>query len=47
MRTELWLESQNRRDHSDGLGVDGRIILKWRMRWDIYYGYRFGGCGLY
>jgi hypothetical protein len=27
MRTKLWLESLKGRDHSEDLGVDGRIIL--------------------
>jgi hypothetical protein len=28
-RTKFWLGSLKRRDHSEDLGVDGRIILKW------------------
>jgi hypothetical protein len=27
MHTNLWLENLNGRDHSEDLGVDGRIIL--------------------
>jgi hypothetical protein len=28
MRTKFWLENLKRTDHSEDLGVDGRIILK-------------------
>jgi hypothetical protein len=28
MRTGFWLESLKRRDHSEDLGIDERIILK-------------------
>jgi Asp-tRNA(Asn)/Glu-tRNA(Gln) amidotransferase B subunit len=27
--TEFWSENVNERDHSENLGVDGRIILEW------------------
>jgi hypothetical protein len=26
---QFWFESLNRRDRLEGLGIDGRIILKW------------------
>jgi hypothetical protein len=29
MHTKFWLESLKGRDHSEDLGVDERIILKW------------------
>jgi hypothetical protein len=29
MRTKFWLESLKGRDHSEDLGVDGMIRLKW------------------
>jgi hypothetical protein len=29
MDTKFWLESLKGRDHSEELGVDRRIILKW------------------
>jgi hypothetical protein len=29
MRTKFLLESLKGRDNSEGLGIDGRIILKW------------------
>jgi hypothetical protein len=32
MCTKFWLESLKEIDHSENLGVDGRIILKWILR---------------
>jgi len=32
IRTNFWLEILNRKHHSEHLGVDGRIILKWILR---------------
>jgi hypothetical protein len=29
MGTVVWLENPKGRDHSEDLGVDGRIILEW------------------
>jgi hypothetical protein len=29
MYTKLWSEHLKRKDHSDDLGIDGRIILEW------------------
>jgi len=26
---KIWLQDLNRRDHSEVVGVDGRIILEW------------------
>jgi hypothetical protein len=34
MRTVFWLENLNRRDHSEDLSIDGKIILEWvLMKW--------------
>jgi hypothetical protein len=27
-----WMENMNRRDHSEDLGIDERILLKWILR---------------
>jgi hypothetical protein len=36
----VWLENPKGRGHSEGLDIDGGIILKWMlMKW-------MGGCGL-
>jgi hypothetical protein len=37
MHTIFWLENLKERDHSEDLGVDGRIKLEWIL------GYRMGG----
>jgi hypothetical protein len=29
MRTKLWSENVKGRDHSENLGVDGRVVFKW------------------
>jgi hypothetical protein len=29
---QFWLESQKKRDHSEDIGIDGRIILKIILR---------------
>ena len=35
MDTGFWLGNLRKRDHLEGPGVDGRIILKWIFRkWD-------------
>jgi hypothetical protein len=40
MSTKFWLESLMRRDHSEDIGIAGRIILKWIL------GKSGLGCGL-
>jgi hypothetical protein len=32
MHTNLWSESQKRRDHSEHLDVDGKTMLEWILR---------------
>jgi hypothetical protein len=32
MHTLLWLENLKGRDHSEDLGIDGRVILDWFLR---------------
>jgi hypothetical protein len=36
MQTLLWLKNLKGRDHSEELGVDGRIILEWLLgKWNV------------
>jgi hypothetical protein len=38
----MWLESEKRRDHSENLGVNWKIILKWIARksgWRAWTGF--------
>jgi hypothetical protein len=37
------LENLKGRDHSEDLGVDGKIILEWILG---VYDWKFGSCGL-
>jgi hypothetical protein len=39
MRTKFWLENLKGRDHSQDLGIDGRILK-------VSQGNSLGGCGL-
>jgi hypothetical protein len=42
MRTKLWLESLKGREHSEDLGVDGRIISKLilgKQDWEMWAGF--------
>jgi hypothetical protein len=32
MHLSYWLENVKRGDSSEGLGVDGRVILEWTLR---------------
>jgi hypothetical protein len=32
MDTKFWTENTKERDHLEGLGTDGRIILKWVLQ---------------
>jgi hypothetical protein len=32
MHTKFWSENKKGRDHSEDLGVDGKIILEWILR---------------
>ena len=37
MRTGFWWGNLRKRDHLEGPGVDGRIILRWIFRkWDVW-----------
>jgi hypothetical protein len=31
MHTEFWLKNLKGRDHTEDLGMDGRIILEWTL----------------
>jgi hypothetical protein len=39
--TKFWLENLKGRDHSEGLGVDGRTILEWIL---LLKGVGWTGC---
>jgi hypothetical protein len=43
MHYKFWLEIQKERNHLEDLGIDGRIILKWK-NWVGKCG--LGSCGL-
>jgi hypothetical protein len=42
MRTKFWLKNQTERDHSDDLGVDGKMIVELILR--KYGGKLWIGC---
>jgi hypothetical protein len=39
MRTKFWLKSLEGRDHSEDVGVDGRIILKLKLGVISHFGF--------
>jgi hypothetical protein len=45
MHTEFYLEGMKGRDHSEDLGVDGRITLEWIIRRNDGSGLDVSGSG--
>jgi hypothetical protein len=51
IQIKFWLVSLKRRDQSEDLSVDGRIILKWNLgkqvlrAWIGFIWFRIGTCG--
>jgi hypothetical protein len=41
MHAGFWWENLRERDHSENLGVDGRIILKWIVRKYVWRAWTF------
>jgi hypothetical protein len=39
MHTELWSGNLRGRDHSEDLGIDGRMILKWILNKLVWFGF--------
>jgi len=40
MSTKFWSENLKRRDHSEDVGADGRIILEWILGWEgVFWGH--------
>jgi len=32
VHTGIWWGKRNEKDHSEGIGVDGKVILKWILK---------------